>query len=84
MGGGMMMADCELCDGAGKFKEVSDDIDFLAMKQTESYVKAKKRLQARNEDLSDEEAEKLLDEAFEKEKPTVKRGRKKKEHAKEE
>ena len=80
MGGGMMMADCDICDGVGKVKVVEDEIDFLTMKQTEGYQNAKKRLQAKNENLSDNEAEKLLDEAFEKEKPLVKRGRKKDTH----
>lgn len=80
MGGGMMMADCDNCDGEGKVKVVEDDIDFLTIKQTESYQKAKKRLQAKNDNLSDDEAEKLLDEAFEKEKPAItKSARKKKE-----
>jgi hypothetical protein len=77
MGGGMVMADCDYCDGTGKVSGIDDEIDFLTMKQTEGYQNAKKRLQSKNENLSDEEAEKLLDEAFEKEKPTMKRGRKK-------
>lgn len=78
MGGGMMMADCDNCDGEGKIRVVDDEIDFLTMKQTEGYQNAKKRLQSKHENLSDEEAEKLLDEAFEKEKPIIKSGRKSK------
>lgn len=75
MGGGMMMMDCDNCDGYGKVTVVDDEIDYLVMKQTEGYQKAKKRLQASNENLSDEEAEQLLDEAFEKEKPITRKKR---------
>lgn len=78
MGGGMMMADCDICDGEGKIRFVEDEIDFLTIKQTEGYQKAKKRLQSKSPDLSDEKAEELLDEAFEKEKPETKSGRKRK------
>lgn len=82
MGGGFMIANCEYCDGSGKIKYVDDEIDYLAMKQTESYRNAKARLKSKHNSLSDEDAEKLLDEAFEKEleveKPKAKRGRKKK------
>lgn len=79
MGGGMMMADCENCDGRGKIQEVDDELDYLAMKQTQSYLNAKERLMSKNVNLTHEEAEELLDDAFEKEKPKTKPGRKKKE-----
>ena len=73
MGGGMITVDCDHCDGSGKIPEIKDDINYLSIKQTESYQKAKARLISKNENLSDEEAEKLLDEAFEKEKPKIKK-----------
>lgn len=75
MGMGMMSQDCDNCDGSGKVFEHDDEIGYLTdtMKKTEGYQNAKERLMAKDENLSDEDAEKLLDEAFEKEKP--KRGR---------
>lgn len=77
MGGGMITADCDNCNGVGKVKEVAiDEMDYLAMKQTEGYRSAKKRLQSSHPDLSGDEAEKLLDEAFENEKPKATRKRK--------
>lgn len=68
MGGGMMMMDCDSCNGKGNMDHVDDEIDYLNMKNNESYKKAKKRLQKKHPNLSDGEAEQLLDDAFEKEK----------------
>ena len=77
LGMGMMKRECLDCDGSGKIRFVSDEVAYLGMKQTEAYQNAKKRLQKNQPDLSDAEAESLLDEAFEKEKPTAKKGRSK-------
>jgi hypothetical protein len=68
MGGGMIIKDCEECDGRGKIKKIDDEIDYLTMKQTKSYKSAKTRLQKKHPNLSEDEAEKMLDKAFEKEK----------------
>lgn len=67
MGGGMMSQECDDCDGHGRMHVSEDEINFLEVKQTEAYEKAKKRLIKKQPSLSDEDAEKLLDEELEKE-----------------
>lgn len=67
MGGGCIQIDCPECFGKGMIEEPKDDIDFLVNKQNESYQAAKKRLMKKHKSLSSEEAEKLLDDALEKE-----------------
>ncbi len=69
LGGGMMKSDCHYCHGKGKIKVVDEEIDYLAMKQTDGYRNAKSRLMSSHSDISEQEAEKLLDEAFENERP---------------
>ena len=67
MGGGMINHDCDTCFGSGKVEEINNEIDYLEIKNTEAYSKAKKRLKKKHVELSDDEADKLLSEAFEKE-----------------
>ena len=69
MGGGMMLLDCDTCDGLGKvIVPDEDDIDYLA-KNTEHYQKAKEEIKKIDDKISDDEAEKILDEEIEKQKP---------------
>ena len=75
MGGGMMIKDCHECNGIGKISEIKPEPDIKTIKQTESYRQAKSRLMEKSPDLTNEEAEKLLDDAFEREKPRKKRKR---------
>lgn len=72
LGAGMILLDCESCDSTGKIHAVNE---YLDIKSTESYKKAKAELQEQYA-VSDDEAEKYLDKAFEDAKP--KRGRPKK------
>lgn len=69
MGGGMLISDCEHCDGEGK---VIDD-NALFAKDTEHYKKAKSDIKAIDKAMTDEEAEKILDEEIEKQKPKGKK-----------
>ena len=66
MGGGMMLTDCDDCDGYGKIV-IKEEPNYLA-KETESYQKAKDEVKKLDENLSDQEAEKILDEEIEKQK----------------
>jgi hypothetical protein len=72
MGGGMMMNDCEHCDGLGKIIVSDDDIDYLAKKQNdkelESYKKAKKNIKSVDESITDDQAERILDDELNKSK----------------
>jgi RecJ-like exonuclease len=72
MGGGMMMKDCDQCDGRGKIQYVDDEIDYLAKKQSLNYKDAKQRL-VDKANISGEQAEEYLDAELKK----TKRGRKK-------
>ncbi len=63
MGGGMMMADCDACDGMGKIPIPEDDITYLMDKQTDRYKKAKIAIKKRLK-VDDKEAEELLDNAL--------------------
>lgn len=64
MGGGMMTQTCPECSGRGKFEKIDDELEYLAMKQSEGYKDAKKKLKEECNFLSDIDAEKLLDQAI--------------------
>lgn len=64
MGGGMMMQECDNCEGIGKLFVPENEIDFLTMKQTDSYQKAKDKLKAADTSITDDRAEELLDKAM--------------------
>lgn len=66
MGGGMMLADCDECDGYGKII-IKEEPDYLA-KDSDSYKKAKNEIKNLDEKISDQEAEKILDDEIEKQK----------------
>lgn len=72
MGGGMIYHDCFKCAGVGS---VNIDDDFFIAKDSDSYKSAKDKIKALDEKMTDEEAEKLLDEELGKidEKPIIKR-----------
>lgn len=61
MGGGMMMQDCEHCDGLGKIFVPDDPIDHVMRKETEAYQNAKAKIKGLDDKMSDQDAEKLLD-----------------------
>jgi len=60
MGGGMLIKDCDECDGRGKISYVDDEIDYIAQKQSLNYAEAKQRL-ADKANISEDEAGKYLD-----------------------
>lgn len=66
MGGGMMLVDCDHCDGIGKII-IIEEPNYLA-KDTDSYKKAKDGIKKLDTKLSDSDAEKILDEEIEKQK----------------
>ena len=67
MGGGMMIKDCDQCDGRGKVTYVDDEIDFLAQKQSLNYEDAKQRL-ADKANITEEQAAEYLHAEFVKDK----------------
>ena len=75
MGGGMMMEDCRNCDGSGKVYEIESK--ELMNKESEEYKKAKDKIKSLDENMSDGEAEKLLDEELEKQNNVTKLKRRK-------
>jgi RecJ-like exonuclease len=64
LGGGMMMKDCYECDGSGKI--IKEDFKEIMNKNSNEYKNAKKRIKSLDDKITDEEAEKLLDEELEK------------------
>lgn len=73
LGPGMISHDCEHCKGKGKIEIIENEIDFLELKNTESYKKAREQIKEASPLLTDDEADKMLDIAFEETK--LKRGR---------
>lgn len=61
IGGGFVMKGCEECGGKGKIPEIKDDIDILIAKESQSYNQAKARIKALDKNMTEDEAEKLLD-----------------------
>lgn len=78
MGGGMILADCDHCDGHGKIDVPPDEIEYLLAKNTEHYNKAKDEIKELG-NLSDKEAETILDENIKYQKTIEKKGFEKKE-----
>lgn len=72
LGMGMTPVDCGDCSGSGKVFQKKDVADI---KTSDGYLSAKSRLKASNPDLTDDEADELLEEAFEKEKPKKSRAK---------
>lgn len=67
MGGGMISERrCDHCYGTGK-PQPEHKIDYKKAKKTKSYKDAKRRLQDKDVTLSDEDAEKMLDDELKKE-----------------
>lgn len=64
MGGGMIIKDCLECSGKGYIIVPDNELDFLAAKQTESFIAAKNRLMKKQKGLTEEEADKLLEKAL--------------------
>lgn len=64
MGGGMLLQDCDECYGTGKVEIIDEekDIEYLVSKQSESYQNAKNKIKALDDNISDQEAEQILDE----------------------
>jgi hypothetical protein len=59
MGGGMMFVDCHKCLGVGKLAPIAPKV---MDKDSESYKRAKDNIKKLDENMSDDEAEKILDE----------------------
>jgi hypothetical protein len=66
MGGGMMMTDCEYCNGAGKVELIDDETEYLLAKQTKHFKSAIKRIKAIDKSITDDEAEKIFSEEYNK------------------
>ncbi len=64
MGGGMMMSDCSDCDGSGKIYEKK--LTEVMSKESDEYKKAKDKIKSLDENMTEEQAEKLLDEELDK------------------
>lgn len=61
MGGGMLMWDCDKCDGSGKIIKEQPK-KFAIKKESKHYKKAIKELQELDPNLTDEDAQKVMDE----------------------
>jgi RecJ-like exonuclease len=61
MGGGMMMWDCETCDGVGKIRKVDDEVADLEMRQTASYRKAIEEIKNMDSSITEEKAQEIFD-----------------------
>jgi DnaJ-class molecular chaperone len=59
--GGFVKKDCTNCKGSGNIQVVADDIDYLLAKGTEHYAAAKQKIKALDANLTDAQAEALLD-----------------------
>lgn len=68
-GAGYMDIDCEHCDGMGKVYQQKDDIEELALRQSDNFKNAAS-------DLGDEKAKEIYEEEFKKELVKLKKGRK--------
>jgi hypothetical protein len=66
MGGGMMPAECDECEGLGRVAIVQDDIEELNVRMTESYKKAIDEIRAMNSSITEEQAKKMFDQELEK------------------
>jgi len=62
MGGGMMLSDCEHCDGKGKIDEPENELEFLLTKDSKRYQEAKEKIKKLDPVMSDTAAEQILDE----------------------
>jgi len=66
IGGGMLRVQCSLCEGSGKIIPKAE-IDYSKVKDTNGYKSAKARLKDKDKSLTDEQAEKILDNELKKE-----------------
>jgi hypothetical protein len=66
MGGGMMMTECDECEGVGRVAVIKDDIGELNVRTTESYKKAIEEICAINSSITEEQAKKMFDQELEK------------------
>ena len=60
MGGGMMMWDCDNCDGTGKITK-QEPVKFKLEKKNPRYKKAVKEIQKLDPNLSEADAQKVMD-----------------------
>jgi hypothetical protein len=78
MGGGMMMKDCEICNGRGStILPDSDEAQLEKLKKTSGYEEAIQKIKDTDKSITDEKAQEIFDAEFKKldEKPKVARGR---------
>ena len=64
MGGGMMMQDCDDCDGTGKIYIDDPELEFNEMKATKAYKNAIDKIKNTDKNLSDEAAENIFKDEF--------------------
>ncbi len=63
MGGGMILADCETCDGAGKIyvdEPVAKKVDITIDRSSKHYKEAIKKIKALSKDMTEEQAESIF------------------------
>jgi DnaJ-class molecular chaperone len=72
LGTGMTPIDCAECSGRGTIAKEAQ-VSVLNIKESNGYKSARNRLMDSNPVLTEDEADKLLEEAFEKEKTPRKR-----------
>lgn len=66
LGAGMMQWECHNCEGRGKVEEAIDDIEYLEVKNSESYNKAIDQIKSLDSSISEEKAKELFDEELKK------------------
>lgn len=64
MGGGMLLSDCDSCDGVGKTYPLAEHKEIKLDKENKHYKKAINKIKDLHENISDEEAEKIFEEEF--------------------
>lgn len=60
LGGGMIIVDCNHCEGRGRTEEENDELEYLHLKTTDSYKSAIDKIKSVNDNVSDEEAEEIF------------------------
>lgn len=66
MGGGMIIKDCDQCDGTGKIYVKEKKEQFEIEKNNKHYKKAIKNIKGLDNKITDQEAEKIFHEELEK------------------
>jgi len=62
--GGFVKKDCTHCNGSGNIATIEADIEVLLAKTTDRYQDAKKKIKNLSKGITNEEAERILDNAL--------------------